>query len=85
VGLYVVAVARHVKFFAREAGVELANYDLLQLVFSNAADLLGSSRRDFDAWIWATVSQGGKHKQPDLLTYAFQSSALVTNGLSSQS
>lgn len=53
VGLDRIAVDRHVKSFADEAGVSLSSYDELQTVTSYAADLLGLSRRDFDAWIWS--------------------------------
>lgn len=56
VGIDCIAVDRHVKTFASEAGVGSHNYDFLQSVVSYAADLLGIARRDFDAWIWRTIS-----------------------------
>jgi hypothetical protein len=56
VGIDCIAVDRHVKVFARDAGVEVKDYDGLKLVVSYAADLLGVSRRDFDSWIWRRVS-----------------------------
>lgn len=56
VGIDCIAIDRHVRAFALEAGVPLSDYDRLRLVFSCAADLLGISRRDFDAWIWQTMS-----------------------------
>ena len=57
VGIDCIAVDRHVKVFAKNAGVEIKDYDGLKLVVSFAADLLGVSRRDFDSWIWQLVSR----------------------------
>jgi hypothetical protein len=57
VGIDCIAVDRHVKVFAKDAGVEVRDYDRLKRVVSYAADLLGVSRRDFDSWIWHLVSQ----------------------------
>lgn len=56
VGIDCIAVDRHIKTFANEAGVPLTDYDGLKSAFSFAADFLGIARRDFDAWIWRTVS-----------------------------
>jgi hypothetical protein len=56
VGLEVIAVDRHIRAFANDAGVTAADYDFLQIVVSYAADLLGVSRRHFDASIWIHVS-----------------------------
>jgi endonuclease III len=56
VGIDRIAVDRHVRTFAANAGVATVDYGDLQIVVSYAADLLGIARRDFDAWIWATVS-----------------------------
>lgn len=56
VGIDTVAVDRHVRGFAAQAGLHLQDYDRLHAVFCYAADLLGSSRREFDAWIWKYVS-----------------------------
>jgi hypothetical protein len=61
VGLDFVAVDRHIKAFANDAGVTAADYDFLQAVFSYAADLLGVSRRHFDASIWTSVSNQKAH------------------------
>jgi hypothetical protein len=52
-----IAVDRHVKTFANEAGVLISGYDELQAAVSFAADLLGLARRDFDAWIWHRFSR----------------------------
>jgi len=52
VGIDRIAVDRHIKTFAREAGVLDSDYHDLQAIVSCAADLLGLRRRDFDAWIW---------------------------------
>ena len=57
VGIDCIAVDRHVRTFAREAGVAISDYQKLQLVVSYAADLLGIARRAFDAWIWRTISE----------------------------
>jgi len=59
VGIDCIAVDRHVRTFAYEAGVSISDYQKLQSVVSCAADLLGIARRDFDAWIWRTVSERG--------------------------
>jgi hypothetical protein len=56
VGLDFVAVDRHIRAFASDAGVATEDYDFLQVVVSYAADLLGVSRRHFDASIWSYVS-----------------------------
>lgn len=56
VGLDFVAVDRHIRAFASDAGVMAADYEFLQTVISYAADLLGVSRRHFDASIWTYVS-----------------------------
>jgi endonuclease III len=55
-GVDTVAVDRHVRVFAQEAGVEINDYNGLRTVFSFAADLLELSRSDFDAWVWNTIS-----------------------------
>ena len=57
VGMDHIAVDRHVKTFANEAGVLISAYDELQVAVSFAADLLGLARRDFDAWIWHRFSR----------------------------
>jgi hypothetical protein len=67
VGLDFVAVDRHIKAFARDAGVVSADYDFLQTVVSYAADLLGVSRRDLDTSIWTYVT-GQKGAQRTLTT-----------------
>lgn len=56
VGLDFIAVDRHIRTFASDAGVTAADYDFLQTVVSYAADLLGVPRRHFDASIWTYVS-----------------------------
>lgn len=52
VGIESVAVDRHVRSYAKRAGVEVTDYQFLKRVFCFAADLLEISRRQFDAWIW---------------------------------
>lgn len=52
VGVDCIAVDRHVRRFANEAGVFIRDYAKLKSIVSYAADLLGMARRDFDAWIW---------------------------------
>lgn len=56
-GVDCIAVDRHIRTFAEEAGVLIDDYDRLKAVVSYAADLLGISRRDFDACIWEEVSR----------------------------
>jgi hypothetical protein len=56
VGIDCIAVDRHVKTFASEAGVPANDYENLKAAVSYAADLLGVARRDFDSWIWQTIS-----------------------------
>lgn len=56
VGIDCIAVDRHIMRFATEAGVSIADYESLKSAVSFAADLLGIRRRDFDAWIWRTIS-----------------------------
>ncbi len=68
VGIDCIAVDRHIKTFASEAGVSLCGYDDLQAVVSYAADLLGLPRRDFDAWIWRRrVREPGEPQQYKML------------------
>lgn len=55
-GVDAVAVDRHIKSFARESGLEIDDYNSLRTAFSYAADLLELSRRDFDSWVWTTIS-----------------------------
>lgn len=52
VGIDSIAVDRHVRSFAKRAGVLNEEYEYLKVAFCYAADLLAVSRREFDAWIW---------------------------------
>ena len=52
-----IAVDRHVKKFATRCDVHINNYIILKRVFSFAADLLNSTRRQFDSWVWKIESQ----------------------------
>lgn len=56
VGIESIAVDRHVRAYARRAGIESQDYDFLREVFCGAADLLSLSRRAFDGWIWRKES-----------------------------
>lgn len=67
VGMDRIAIDRHVKTFASEAGVPISGYEELQVAVSYAADLLGLARRDFDAWIWQRWSQRSFPSQYALL------------------
>jgi hypothetical protein len=68
VGIDCIAVDRHVRSFATEAGVTTSDYNGLKSIFSYAADLLGVERREFDAWVWRTVSsRSAKDRQLSLL------------------
>ena len=56
VGLDSLAVDRHVRTFANRSGIESTDYETLKRTFCFAADLLKSSRRQFDAWVWQIES-----------------------------
>jgi hypothetical protein len=56
-GIESVAVDRHIRSFAKRAGLEASDYGYLKRVFCSAADLLSVSRRDFDSWIWQRESE----------------------------
>jgi hypothetical protein len=78
VGLDYIAVDRHIRAFASDAGVTTADYDFLQIVVSYAADLLGVSRRHFDASIWIYVSnQRAAPKRPIALQLPFDGSIAI--------
>jgi hypothetical protein len=55
-GMDCIAIDRHLRVFARDAGVDTGDYDQLKLIISYAADLLDIPRREFDSWIWNTIS-----------------------------
>lgn len=57
VGIESIAVDRHIRTYAKRAGVEQTNYYFLRRVFCFAADFLDISRREFDAWIWRRESR----------------------------
>ena len=61
VGVESIAIDRHVRAFARSAGVENDDYSFLKNSFCCAADLLELPRREFDAWLWqrASLSRNG--------------------------
>ncbi|MCO6051520.1 hypothetical protein NGM99_17180 [Mesorhizobium sp. RP14(2022)] len=59
IGIDSIAVDRHVRNFAKQAGIESRDYNFLKTVSCLAADLLAIRRRDFDAWIWAHQSKQG--------------------------
>lgn len=67
VGIDSFAVDRHVRAFAKRAGVEDEDYDFLHHVFCCAADLLSVRRRDFDALVWQQESMA----QAPQLTLSF--------------
>jgi endonuclease III-like uncharacterized protein len=58
IGIDSIAVDRHVRTFARAAGIDNDDYDFLRRSFCCAADLLSLRRREFDSWLWhqATAS-----------------------------
>lgn len=66
-GLDYIPIDRHIKSFASEAGVNIDGYLDLQTAVSFAADLLGLARRDFDAWIWQSLTSRVKTQR----TFAF--------------
>ncbi len=57
VGIDSIAVDRHIRSFAKQAGVENQDYDFLHLAFCCAADLLNLPRREFDAWVWRNEAE----------------------------
>ena len=57
VGLESIAVDRHIRAYAKRAGLEHSDYYFLKKSFCFAADLLSISRRGFDAWIWKKESE----------------------------
>ncbi|APP06742.1 hypothetical protein AAFX19_15630 [Vibrio harveyi] len=63
VGIDSIAVDRHIKTFAKEAGLEHHDYDFLRNVFCSAADLLSISRRAFDSWVWNKLSMASSPQQ----------------------
>jgi hypothetical protein len=63
VGLDCIAVDRHIRAFASAAGVPTTDYEALKTIISFAADLLGISRRNFDAWIWRHSSRRQPQRQ----------------------
>jgi len=67
VGIDSIAVDRHVRSFAKRAGVLNEEYEYLKAAFSYAADLLSVPRRELDAWIWRMYAQS-HDKQ---LTFSF--------------
>lgn len=52
VGIDSIAVDRHVRTFAKAAGIENNDYHFLRESFCCAADLLSLPRREFDSWLW---------------------------------
>lgn len=56
VGIDSVAVDRHIRSYARRAGVDAEDYHFLKYVFCFSADLLSMSRREFDSWVWQRES-----------------------------
>lgn len=78
-GIDCVAVDRHIRSFATEAGVPADSYENLKSVVSYAADLLGIARRDFDAWIWRTTSAQAKAEpQMSLILHSVMDTRLRT-------
>ncbi|SDI13138.1 hypothetical protein SAMN05216466_12775 [Paraburkholderia phenazinium] len=59
VGIDSIAVDRHVRTFAKTAGVEHDDYQFLRKSFCCAADLLSLPRREFDAWLWRRAAAPG--------------------------
>ncbi|WAW11246.1 hypothetical protein NB640_06350 [Oxalobacter vibrioformis] len=62
VGIDSIAVDRHVRSFAKSAGVLSSDYDFLRKSFCCAADLLQLPRREFDAWLWRRAAFATKHQ-----------------------
>lgn len=62
VGIESIAVDRHIRTYAKRAGVQGSEYYYLKKIFCFAADLLSVSRREFDAWVWRRES-GQRNRQ----------------------
>lgn len=56
VGIESIAVDRHIRNFAKRAGIIYSDYNYLKWTFCYAADLLSVPRRDFDSWLWKKES-----------------------------
>ncbi|NIG14196.1 hypothetical protein [Pantoea sp. Cy-640] len=63
VGIDSIAVDRHIKNFATQAGLHIESYDLIKNIFCYAADLLNIPRRDFDYLIWTFESSISNEKK----------------------
>ncbi|NOI94336.1 MULTISPECIES: hypothetical protein [Vibrio] len=63
VGIDSVAVDRHIRTFAQEAGIVQKDYEFLHKSFCSAADLLSISRRSFDSWVWSTLATSKNPQQ----------------------
>ncbi|MHC9512096.1 hypothetical protein [Kangiella sp. M94] len=57
IGVESIAVDRHVRSFAKAAGVESDSYHFLRESFCCAADLLSLPRREFDSWLWSRAAK----------------------------
>lgn len=64
-GIESIAVDRHVRAFARSAGIRNAEYGFLKDSFCCAADLMSIPRREFDAWLWREAAMK-HHRQLSL-------------------
>jgi hypothetical protein len=60
IGINSIAVDRHVRNFAYQAGVVNSDYQFLRKSFCCAADLMAMPRREFDAWLWKRASLGAQ-------------------------
>lgn len=67
-GIETISVDRHIITFAREAGIDLDDYEDIHLVFLYAADLLDISRRDFDYWVWETISTRSRRSNTKVMS-----------------
>lgn len=57
-GIDAVAVDRHIRNFAARAGVYVRDYEVVQRVVEEAADLMQISRSQLDRIIWSSESRG---------------------------
>lgn len=71
VGIDSIAVDRHIRTFAKRAGLIRNDYEFLNRAFCSAADLLSISRRGFDYWVWNTVTSTNR-KEPQQYQFSLQ-------------
>jgi hypothetical protein len=62
-GLSEIAVDRHIRKCALDAGIAITDYHVVRRVFQFAADLLNVQRNELDHSIWLYMSKGGRAEE----------------------